>query len=196
MNVIAPFLLTSLLLPALQASSHARVLFTSSISQVRIACRPSCDPLSFVLFCPWLHSMRALCWVIFRQFIQGSADVLKDPQLSSGWSAHSAYAFSKLANAMIAVEMHSRYGRPPALTVNTMVRCPHEQGRCANEGKGGVLLAPSGEVTGRSHQRDAQAHRMCALPCRIRELSIRRCSGLAGGPEAQVWTRQRARTGS
>lgn len=84
-NVIAPFLLTSLLLPALRASAHARVLFTSSMSQ-------------------------------------GSAGALADPQLVEGWSGHAAYAFSKLANVMLAVEMHRRYARPPSLTVNTMVR--------------------------------------------------------------------------
>ncbi|KAJ1639647.1 putative short-chain dehydrogenase [Pavlovales sp. CCMP2436] len=82
-NVAAPFLLTSLLLPALRKSAHARVLFTSSMSQ-------------------------------------GSAGVLDDPQMEKGWEGHSAYSFSKLANAMLAVEMHARYADPPRLTVNTM----------------------------------------------------------------------------
>jgi len=82
-NVAAPFLLTSILLPRLIESDQCRVLFTSSLSQ-------------------------------------GAPDVLEDPQLKSGWSAHRAYAFSKLACAMIAMEMHARYANPPGLTVNTM----------------------------------------------------------------------------
>lgn len=82
-NVCAPFLLTSLLLPALRASGCARLLFTSSLSQ-------------------------------------GAPDALDDLQLERGWSAHRAYSFSKLANAMIAMEVHARFGKPPELTVNTM----------------------------------------------------------------------------
>ncbi len=83
-NVMAPFLLTSLLLPALRASpGGARVLVTSSISM-------------------------------------GAGDALDDLQCARRWSGHRAYSLSKLCDAMLALEMHARYGDAPRLCFNTM----------------------------------------------------------------------------
>mmetsp|Transcript_36724 Transcript_36724/g.84160 ORF Transcript_36724/g.84160 Transcript_36724/m.84160 type:complete len:287 (+) Transcript_36724:11-871(+) len=82
-NVLAPFLLTSLLLPCVRASGAGRVIIASSVSM-------------------------------------GAADALDDLQLEKGWSAHRAYSLSKLCDAMLSYELHSRYGDPPRLTFNTM----------------------------------------------------------------------------
>lgn len=82
-NVLAPFLLTSLLLDAVAASGAGRVLITSSCSA-------------------------------------GSNDALGDLQCDRGWSDHRAYELSKLCDAMIAMELHARYGDPPRLTFHTM----------------------------------------------------------------------------
>ena len=83
-NVMAPFLLTSLLLPTLRAApGGARVLVTSSISM-------------------------------------GAADALDDLQCARRWSGHRAYSLSKLCDAMMALEMHARYGAAPHLVFNTM----------------------------------------------------------------------------
>ena len=82
-NVLAPFLLTSLLLPSLRASGRGRVVISSSVSM-------------------------------------GAADCLTDLQLASSWDGHRAYSLSKLCDAMLSAELHSRYGDPPKLTFNTM----------------------------------------------------------------------------
>lgn len=82
-NVMAPFLLTSLLLENVRASGAGRVIVTSSISM-------------------------------------GSSDALKDLQLRSGWNGHRAYSLSKLCDAMMAMEMHARYGDAPRLCFFTM----------------------------------------------------------------------------
>jgi len=82
-NVLAPFLLTALLLPNVMASGAGRVIATSSISA-------------------------------------GSNEALDDLQLLGGWSDHRAYELSKLCDAMIITEMHSRYADPPKLTFHTM----------------------------------------------------------------------------
>eukprot|EP00747_Dinoflagellata_sp_TGD_P193908 gnl/TRDRNA2_/TRDRNA2_60706_c0_seq1.p1 gnl/TRDRNA2_/TRDRNA2_60706_c0~~gnl/TRDRNA2_/TRDRNA2_60706_c0_seq1.p1 ORF type:complete len:237 (+),score=26.78 gnl/TRDRNA2_/TRDRNA2_60706_c0_seq1:48-713(+) len=82
-NVLAPFLLTSILLPAVQRAVQGRILITSSISQ-------------------------------------GNERGLLDLQQRRGWSKRGSYALSKLCDAMIAMELHTRYAQPPRLTVNTM----------------------------------------------------------------------------
>ena len=82
-NVLAPFLLTSLLLPSLRASGSGRVVISSSVSM-------------------------------------GEAGSLGDLQLESGYSGHRAYSLSKLCDAMMALEMHARYGAAPRLVFNTM----------------------------------------------------------------------------
>jgi len=82
-NVMAPFLLTSLLLENVRASGAGRIIVTSSISA-------------------------------------GSNHALKDLQLKSGWSDHTAYELSKLCDAMIAMELHARYADPPRLCFHTM----------------------------------------------------------------------------
>ena len=82
-NVLAPFLLTSLLLENVRSSGAGRILITSSISK-------------------------------------GAADALDDLQCASCWSAHRAYALSKLADAMLVFELHRRYGDAPRLVFNTM----------------------------------------------------------------------------
>lgn len=82
-NVLAPFLLTSLLLPSLRASGAARLLLTSSISA-------------------------------------GASHKLNDLQCEESWDAHTAYSLSKLCDAMLAMEMHARYGDPPRLCVHAM----------------------------------------------------------------------------
>ena len=84
-NVLAPFLLTSLLLPSLRASTSppARVVISSSVSM-------------------------------------GAAGSLGDLQLERGYSGHEAYSLSKLCDAMMALEMHARYGAAPRLVFNTM----------------------------------------------------------------------------
>ena len=81
-NVLAPFLLTSLLLDRVRASGAGRILVTSSMSA-------------------------------------GAADALNDLQCER-WSEHRAYSLSKLCCAMIAMELHERYGDPPKLCVHTM----------------------------------------------------------------------------
>ena len=81
-NVLAPFLLTSLLLNRVRASGAGRILVTSSMSA-------------------------------------GAADALIDLQCER-WSEHRAYSLSKLCCAMIAMELHERYGDPPKLCVHTM----------------------------------------------------------------------------
>merc|ERR1719379_2565069 len=70
-NVLAPFLLTSLLLGNVRASGVGRVLITSSISA-------------------------------------GSNEKLSDLQCLRGWSDHTAYELSKLCDAMMVMELHSR----------------------------------------------------------------------------------------
>ena len=50
----------------------------------------------------------------------GAADALGDLQCEAEWSAHRAYALSKLCCAMVAMELHARYGDPPRLCANTM----------------------------------------------------------------------------
>mmetsp|Transcript_48585 Transcript_48585/g.75647 ORF Transcript_48585/g.75647 Transcript_48585/m.75647 type:complete len:279 (-) Transcript_48585:92-928(-) len=82
-NVLAPFLLTSILLDNVRASGAGRVLVTSSISS-------------------------------------GSNHKLSDLQCEQGWSDHTAYELSKLCDAMIVMELHSRYADPPRLTFHTM----------------------------------------------------------------------------
>jgi len=82
-NVLAPVLLTALLLPNVIASGAGRVIISSSVSM-------------------------------------GAADALGDLQLSSGWTGHRAYSLSKLCDAMLSAELHSRYGDAPRLTFNTM----------------------------------------------------------------------------
>ncbi|KAJ8605078.1 hypothetical protein CTAYLR_000344 [Chrysophaeum taylorii] len=82
-NVLAPFLLTSLLFDRILAAPKARILFTSSISM-------------------------------------GCGDALDDLQCDRRWSGHRAYSLSKLCDAMLAFELHARYGDPPKLCVNTM----------------------------------------------------------------------------
>ena len=81
-NVLAPFLLTSLLLDRVRASGTGRILVTSSMSA-------------------------------------GAADALNDLQCEK-WSEHRAYSLSKLCCAMIAMELHERYGDPPSLCIHTM----------------------------------------------------------------------------
>ena len=82
-NVLAPFLLTSLLLDRVRASPAGRILVTSSMSM-------------------------------------GCGDALDDLQCERRWSGHRAYSLSKLCCAMIAMELHARYGDAPRLCVNTM----------------------------------------------------------------------------
>eukprot|EP00965_Chrysotila_dentata_P074031 2445406-Pleurochrysis_carterae.AAC.3 len=82
-NVLAPFLLTSLLLPNLIASKAGRVIISSSVSM-------------------------------------GAADGLSDLQLKKSWSDHRAYSLSKLCDAMLSYELHTRFGDPPRLCFNTM----------------------------------------------------------------------------
>jgi NAD(P)-dependent dehydrogenase (short-subunit alcohol dehydrogenase family) len=82
-NVLAPFLLSSLLLPSLLASGAARLILTSSISA-------------------------------------GEESSLNDLQCEQSWDAHRAYSLSKLCDAMLAMEMHARYGDPPRLCIHTM----------------------------------------------------------------------------
>jgi len=82
-NVLAPFLLTSLLLESVRASGAGRILVTSSISA-------------------------------------GARDALDDLQCEKRWSEHRAYSLSKLCDAMIAMELHVRYGDPPRLCFHTM----------------------------------------------------------------------------
>jgi len=82
-NVMTPFLLTSLLLDNVKASGAGRIIITSSISA-------------------------------------GSADALGDLQCEKSWSDHRAYEVSKLADAMVAMELHDRYGDPPRLCFHTM----------------------------------------------------------------------------
>lgn len=82
-NVMAPFLLTSLLLEAVKASGAGRVLLTSSISA-------------------------------------GARDALDDLQCEKSWSSHRAYSLSKLCDAMLAMELHERYGDAPRLCFHTM----------------------------------------------------------------------------
>ena len=83
-NVLAPFLLTSLLMPSLRASAKgARIVISSSVSM-------------------------------------GAADALDDLQLEKSYSAHRAYSLSKLCDAMLSQELHTRYGDPPAMTFNCM----------------------------------------------------------------------------
>lgn len=82
-NVMAPFLLTSLLIENVAASGAGRVLITSSLSS-------------------------------------GCEDALDDLQCESRWSGHKAYSLSKLCDAMIAMELHNRYGDPPRLCFHTM----------------------------------------------------------------------------
>ena len=71
-NVLAPFLLTSLLLPSLRAAGNARVVTSSSVSM-------------------------------------GASDALSDLQLESSYDGHKAYSLSKLCDAMLSAEMHTRY---------------------------------------------------------------------------------------
>lgn len=82
-NVLAPFLLTSLLLDNVRASGAGRVIITSSMSA-------------------------------------GYPRGLSDLQLSKSYDAHSAYSLSKLCDAMIAMELHERYGDPPRLCFHTL----------------------------------------------------------------------------
>jgi len=82
-NVMAPFLLTSIIMPLLQAAPQCRVLF---VSDKRMGC----------------------------------ADRLDDLQLKEDWDRSTAYKLSKLCNAMMAFELHERYGSPPSFTVNTL----------------------------------------------------------------------------
>lgn len=82
-NVLAPFLLTSLLFDNVKASGCGRVIITSSISA-------------------------------------GSNDALRDLQCERKWSDHRAYELSKLCDAMMAMELHNRYGNPPRLCFHTM----------------------------------------------------------------------------
>ena len=82
-NVLAPFLLTALLLDNVRAAPAARLLVTSSMSM-------------------------------------GCPDALGDLQCEHRWSDHRAYSLSKLCCAMVALELHARYGDPPRLCVNTM----------------------------------------------------------------------------
>jgi len=82
-NVMAPFLLSSLLMGNVAASGAGRILVTSSISA-------------------------------------GCSDALGDLQCERSWSDHSAYSLSKLCDAMLAMEMHERYGDPPRLCFHTM----------------------------------------------------------------------------
>jgi len=82
-NVLAPFLLTSLLLDRVAASGAGRVIVTSSYSS-------------------------------------GSNDKLFDLQCEHGWSGRTAYELSKLCDAMMAMEMHAKYGNPPWVTFHTM----------------------------------------------------------------------------
>mmetsp|Transcript_153325 Transcript_153325/g.489900 ORF Transcript_153325/g.489900 Transcript_153325/m.489900 type:complete len:433 (+) Transcript_153325:99-1397(+) len=82
-NVMAPFLLTSLLLKNVQASGEGRVVIMSSMSA-------------------------------------GYSQGLSDLQLEKSYSAHDAYSLSKLCDAMIAMELHGRYGDPPKLCIHTL----------------------------------------------------------------------------
>lgn len=82
-NVMAPFLLTSLLLDNVRASGEGRVIITSSMSA-------------------------------------GYRQGLSDLQLEGGYSAHNAYSLSKLCDAMIAMELHARFGDAPRLCVHTL----------------------------------------------------------------------------
>ena len=50
----------------------------------------------------------------------GCPDALSDLQCERRWSDHRAYSLSKLCCAMVAFELHARYGDPPRLCVNTM----------------------------------------------------------------------------
>eukprot|EP00933_Yihiella_yeosuensis_P041632 TRINITY_DN36023_c0_g1_i1.p1 TRINITY_DN36023_c0_g1~~TRINITY_DN36023_c0_g1_i1.p1 ORF type:complete len:273 (-),score=41.48 TRINITY_DN36023_c0_g1_i1:106-924(-) len=50
----------------------------------------------------------------------GSNDALSDLQCERNWSDHRAYELSKLCDAMMATELHDRYGDPPRLCVHTM----------------------------------------------------------------------------
>lgn len=50
----------------------------------------------------------------------GAGDALDDLQCEARWSDHRAYSLSKLCCAMIAMELHARYGDPPKLCINTM----------------------------------------------------------------------------
>ncbi|CAK0900274.1 unnamed protein product [Prorocentrum cordatum] len=82
-NVMAPFLLTSLLLESVRASGAGRVIITSSMSA-------------------------------------GNSRALGDLQLRRSYDAHGAYSLSKLCDAMIAMELHARYGDPPRLCFHTL----------------------------------------------------------------------------
>jgi NAD(P)-dependent dehydrogenase (short-subunit alcohol dehydrogenase family) len=151
-NVAAPFLLASLLLPALRRAPHARVLFTSSISQ-------------------------------------GSAAVLADPQLARRYDAHTAYAFSKLANAMLALEMAARYGRPPQLTVNCMVP---SLARSQRGGRDAHTAAP-GSLALRARRRARGARRRRPRPARSQDpgtvdTKMLRAGWWLGGPAVETAT--------
>lgn len=82
-NVMAPFLLTSLLLENVKASGAGRIIVTSSLSS-------------------------------------GCSDALADLQCERQWTAHRAYSLSKLCDAMVAIELHERYGAPPRLCFHTL----------------------------------------------------------------------------
>eukprot|EP00747_Dinoflagellata_sp_TGD_P205003 gnl/TRDRNA2_/TRDRNA2_78721_c0_seq1.p1 gnl/TRDRNA2_/TRDRNA2_78721_c0~~gnl/TRDRNA2_/TRDRNA2_78721_c0_seq1.p1 ORF type:complete len:290 (-),score=36.74 gnl/TRDRNA2_/TRDRNA2_78721_c0_seq1:81-920(-) len=82
-NVMTPFLLSSLLLDNVKASGAGRIIVTSSCSS-------------------------------------GASHKLDDLQLRDGWTAHTAYSLSKLCDAMMAMEMHRRYGDAPRLCFHTM----------------------------------------------------------------------------
>jgi len=77
-NVLAPFLLTALLLPAVRASGAGRFIFSSSTNM-------------------------------------GFGESLDDLQGERAWSGNRQYRFTKLCDAMIAQELHHRYGEAPNL---------------------------------------------------------------------------------
>ena len=84
LNVLAPFLLSSLLLPSLHASGNGRIVLAAGATTLDMS------------------------------------EQLDDLECKVGWSEERAWALAKLCDAMIALEMHARYGAPPRLCVNTI----------------------------------------------------------------------------
>lgn len=96
-NVIAPFLLTSRLLDCLMRSNCGRIVLMSAI-------RPVTTEISGPTHCT-------------RPNAGGKLEELKN---AHEWPAAMTYATSKLCVAMVALELHSRYGSPPNLTFNAL----------------------------------------------------------------------------
>lgn len=117
-NVLAPFLLTALLLPSLKASGAGRVVISSSVSMGEAS---SLGDLQL----EGQYSGHRAC-----AFASDRTQSLVPPRLPTcpaasaahvaGTSSRGADSLSKLCDAMLSQELHARYGDPPRLTFNTM----------------------------------------------------------------------------